>query len=153
MNNPLTLFVTPWFVSAFVGWVTAQVIKMTVAVFRGRKLDFRYLISTGGMPSAHSATVSALFASVGLTEGFDQPITMVAMTFAIITMFDATSVRRAAGNQARVLNIMIQELFRDHKLNHTRLKELLGHTRTEVFAGMTLVLLLGCIVVWLFDIN
>ena len=65
MNNPFTLFVTPWFVSAFTGWVTAQVIKMTVAVFRGRKLDFRYLISTGGTPSAHAAPVSALFASVG----------------------------------------------------------------------------------------
>ncbi|MBP5319948.1 MAG: divergent PAP2 family protein, partial [Kiritimatiellae bacterium] len=72
----------------------------------------------------------------GLTQGFDAPVTMLSMAFASITMFDAANVRQAAGHQARVLNVMIDELFKNHRLNHTHLKELLGHTRMEVLAGM-----------------
>lgn len=146
-HNPFLILITPWFLSAFLAWNIAQCCKMVSAVILGRKFDLAYLVSTGGMPSAHSATVSALFISIGLTEGFDTPIAMIALTYAIITMFDAASVRRAAGNQARVLNIMIKELFKEHKLYHTRLKELLGHTRTEVFAGMLLGIAVACAVV------
>jgi len=137
-TNPLALFCTPWFTSAFVGWTLAQTIKMVTGLIRTRRVDFRYLLSTGGMPSAHSAMVCALFTAIGLTEGFDTPITMLAVAFAAITMFDAASVRRAAGHQANVLNQMIKELFKEHRLSQTNLKELLGHTRKEVFAGMLL---------------
>ena len=134
--NPFHIFTTPWFWSSFIGWTIAQVIKMTVGFFKTGQVDFRYLLSTGGMPSAHSAMVCGLCTAIGLTEGFDSPVAMLAAGFAAITMFDAASVRRAAGHQARVLNLMIQELFKQHKLRHTHLKELLGHTRKEVFAGM-----------------
>jgi acid phosphatase family membrane protein YuiD len=134
--NPLLLMTTPWFWSSFLGWTVAQSVKMAVGFARTGRFDFRYLMSTGGMPSAHSAMVCGLAASIGLTEGFDAPVSMLAAGFAAITMFDAASVRRAAGHQAKVLNQMIAELFKQHKLSQTRLKELLGHTRTEVFAGM-----------------
>ena len=134
--NPLLLFATPWFWASFIGWSFAQLVKMTTGFIKTGKLDFLYLLSTGGMPSAHSAMVCGLCTSIGLTEGFGSPVAMLAAGFAAITMFDAASVRRAAGHQARVLNLMIEELFKEHKLHHTRLKELLGHTRKEVFAGM-----------------
>lgn len=134
--NPFHLLTTPWFWSSFIGWTLAQFIKMTTGLVKTGKVDFRYLLSTGGMPSAHSAMVCGLCTSIGLTEGFDTPIAMLAGGFAAITMFDAASVRRAAGHQAKVLNQMIDELFKQHRLKHTRLKELLGHTRKEVFAGM-----------------
>ena len=137
-NNPLTLFCTPWFLSAFVGWSLAQTIKMATGLVKTKRVDFRYLLSTGGMPSAHSSLVCALLTAIGLTEGFGAPITMLATAFAAITMFDAANVRRAAGNQATVMNQMIQELFKEHRLSQMRLKELLGHTRKEVFAGMFL---------------
>jgi len=137
-TNPLALFCTPWFISAFAGWILAQAIKMMTGLARTKRVDFRYLLSTGGMPSAHSSMVCALFTSLGLTEGFGAPVTMLAFAFASITMFDAASVRRAAGHQANVLNQMIQELFKEHRLSQTHLKELLGHTRKEVFAGMLL---------------
>jgi len=137
-TNPLVLFCTPWFIAAFAGWMIAQAIKMMTGLVRTRRVDFRYLLSTGGMPSAHSALVCALVTSLGLTEGFQSPITMLAAAFAAITMFDAASVRRAAGHQANVMNQMIQELFKEHRLSQTHLKELLGHTRKEVFAGMLL---------------
>lgn len=134
--NPLNLCTSPWFWSAFLSWVIAQTIKMTRGYFKTGHVDFQYLLSTGGMPSAHSAMVCGLFTSFGLTLGFNHPLTMLAVGFASVTMFDAASVRRAAGHQARVLNIMIEELFKQHKLRHVHLKELLGHTRKEVFAGM-----------------
>jgi len=134
--NPLHLFETPWFWASFTGWTLAQVIKMTAGFIKTGQIDFRYLLSTGGMPSAHSAMVCGLCTSIGLTEGFGSPIAMLAAGFAAITMFDAAVVRRAAGHQAKIMNQMIDELFKQHKLRNAHLKELLGHTRKEVFAGM-----------------
>lgn len=147
--NPLHYFSTPWFWASFIGWTLAQLIKMTAGFVRTRQIDFRYLLSTGGMPSAHSAMVCGLCTSIGLTEGFASPVAMLAAGFAAITMFDAANVRRAAGHQARVLNVMIEELFKQHKLRHTRLKELLGHTRKEVFAGMLVGIVVAFLVVHL----
>lgn len=135
-SNPLHFFATPWFWASFGGWTLAQVIKMTAGFIKTGQIDFRYLLSTGGMPSAHSAMVCGLCTSIGLTEGFDSPVTMLAAGFAAITMFDAAVVRRAAGHQAKIMNQMIDELFKQHTLRHAHLKELLGHTRKEVFAGM-----------------
>ena len=147
--NPLHYFSTPWFWASFIGWTLAQLIKMTAGFVRTRQIDFRYLLSTGGMPSAHSAMVCGLCTSIGLTEGFASPVAMLAAGFAAITMFDAANVRRAAGHQARVLNVMIEELFKQHKLRRTPLKELLGHTRKEVFAGMLVGIAVAFLVVHL----
>ena len=145
--NPLHFFTTPWFWASFIAWNLAQLIKMTAGFFKTGQIDFQYLLSTGGMPSAHSAMVCGLCVSIGLTEGFGSPVAMLAAGFAAITMFDAASVRRAAGHQARVLNVIIDELFTRHTLRQTRLKELLGHTRKEVFAGMLIGILTAVAVV------
>ena len=134
--NPFRLMTMPWFWSSFLGWTIAQCIKMAAVLIKTCRIDLRCLLSTGGMPSAHSAMVCGLCTSIGLTEGFDTPVAMLASGFAAITMFDAAVVRRAAGHQASILNEIIKELFTQHKLKQTRLKELLGHTRGEVFAGM-----------------
>lgn len=127
-----------WFGCAFFAWCLAQLIKMLLAFIKTRRVNIHYLVSTGGMPSAHSATVSALATSIGMTEGFETPLFAFALVYAIITMFDASTVRRAAGQQAAVLNEIIRELFKEHKLYNRRLKELLGHTRVEVYMGMLL---------------
>ena len=147
MNSVTNLFTTPWFWSAFCGWTLAQCIKMAADLLRTGRLDLSYLISTGGMPSAHSALVSALATALGLTEGFGAPVTMLAVCMAGITMFDAAGVRNAAGHQARILNRLLDELFHEHRLNETRLKELLGHTRLEVFVGMLTGILTALLVV------
>jgi len=135
-TNPLAILMTPWLIASFSGWMVAQLIKMMISLIRTRRLDFTYLVSTGGMPSAHSAMVSGLAASIGLTEGFDSPVAVLAAGFAAITMFDAAVVRRAAGQQARILNQMMRDIFVQHKFTAQPLRELLGHTRLEVFAGM-----------------
>ena len=119
----------------------AQAAKLLSALVLTRRVDFRYFVSTGGMPSAHSAMVTGLAVSVGVTEGFDAAPAMIAAAFAAITMFDAANVRRAAGQQAAVLNKILDELFRTHRLSEARLKELLGHTRLEVFFGLLIGIL------------
>jgi uncharacterized protein len=118
------------------GWTVAQTTKMIVCLVQSRRLDFRYLVSTGGMPSAHSAMASAVATAIGLTEGFATPLFTLGFCFAAVVMFDAQSVRAAAGEQARLLNQIVDELFKEHHLSENKLKELLGHTRLEVFFGM-----------------
>ena len=135
--NPGTLFLHPWFWSSFLGWTVAQTIKLVRAAVKTHAVDFEYLVSTGGMPSAHSAMVMGLATSIGLTEGFGSPVAMLAVGFAAVTTFDAATVRRAAGEQAKVLNRIALELVRAHHLpTVSHLKELLGHTRKEVLWGM-----------------
>ncbi|MCL1888628.1 MAG: divergent PAP2 family protein [Kiritimatiellaeota bacterium] len=137
-ENFFDLFATPWFCSAFFAWMIAQAAKLVAALIVTRKVDFRFFVSTGGMPSAHSAMVTGLATSVGLTEGFEGVAAIIAASFAAVTMFDAAGVRRAAGQQAAVLNKIVDELFHKHRLSEERLKELLGHTRLEVFCGLVI---------------
>ena len=122
----------------FLGWFAAQFIKFVTYYARHRRVDFYYFVSTGGMPSAHSASVCALATSVGLAAGFHTPVFAAAFGFAAIVMFDAQSVRRAAGNQARLLNQIVEEFFKEHHFSQQKLVELLGHTRMEVLAGLLL---------------
>ena len=125
----------PSFWAALFGWLVAQSIKMVCSFIESKRLDFSYMVSTGGMPSAHSAMASALATSVGLCEGFESALFALGCAFAIVVMFDAQSVRKAAGEQARLLNQIVDELLHEHHLSENKLKELLGHTRLEVFMG------------------
>jgi len=123
------------FWAALLGWIVAQTAKMINSLIESRRLDFSYMVSTGGMPSAHSAMASALATSIGLCEGFDSALFAIGTAFAVVVMFDAQSVRKAAGEQAKLLNQIVDELLREHHLSENKLKELLGHTRLEVFMG------------------
>jgi len=142
----VSVFSTAGFWSAFLSWMIAQFTKMICGIVMKKGVDFRYFVSTGGMPSAHSATVSGLATSMGMTYGFNSAEFVISLTLAVITMFDASTVRRAAGQQARLLNEMIDELFKEHAFSQRRLAELLGHTRLEVFMGMIVGILVGLIV-------
>ena len=143
------VFMHPWFWSSFLAWTLAQSIKLVRSALKTRRIDFEYLVSTGGMPSAHSAMVMGLATSIGLTEGFGTPVAMLALGFAAITMFDAAVVRRASGEQAKVLNRMVREIVELHKFNAVHLKELVGHSRKEVFAGMVTGILVALAVCFL----
>jgi acid phosphatase family membrane protein YuiD len=137
-NSVLTILRNASFWSAMAGWTSAQTIKVLRNLRRTGRVDFRYLASLGGMPSAHTAGVTALATSLGIDQGFGSPVFVLALAFAVFVMFDASTVRRAAGLQARLLNEILDELFQEHHLSQRKLRELLGHTRTEVFAGMVL---------------
>ena len=131
------------------GWVVASVVKMAIAARKTHEFDFVYLVSTGGMPSSHSATVCGLATGLGYLHGFGSPVCVLATAFAIVTMFDATTVRLAAGEHAKVLNAIVRDL-KELKFKPTqRFKELLGHTRTEVFWGMVTGIAWATLLCWL----
>ncbi len=131
---------------ALIACLMAQALKLLVELAKHRKLDVRVLVTTGGMPSAHSALVTALATGVGQSIGWASPEFALAMVFAIIVMYDAAGVRQAAGKQARILNQMIDELFHEKPdFSQDRLKELLGHTPVQVIAGSAL----GITISWL----
>jgi len=131
---------------ALVACLIAQLSKLAIELFKNRKVNLRVLVTTGGMPSAHSALVTALASGIGQTIGWASPEFAIATTFAIIVMYDAAGVRQAAGKQARILNQMIDELFREnHQFNEDRLKELLGHTPVQVIVGSALGVTISCL--------
>lgn len=126
----------------------AQSIKIATKLIKTGKLDLRILSKTGGMPSSHSSCAVGMAVSVGLIEGFDAVSFAIALSLALIVMYDAAGVRRTVGLQARVLNQMVEELFSDHpRLSSERIKEFLGHTPVEVFAGAAL----GSVIAYLFN--
>lgn len=134
------------FWATFCGWLVAQVVKAICFFVSARKIDFGFMVSTGGMPSAHSSLAAALCTSIALRLGTADPLFAVSLAFAVIVMFDAQSVRRAAGEQARILNQMLDELFKTHRFPHQRLVELLGHTEMEVLLGMLLGIVVALLV-------
>ncbi|HEY9870066.1 MAG TPA: divergent PAP2 family protein [Candidatus Obscuribacterales bacterium] len=127
----------------------AQSVKVLSKLLRTGQLDLRLIARTGGMPSAHSACTMGMAVSVGLIEGFNSVSFAIALSVAIIVMYDAAGVRRSVGLQARVLNQMMAELFSEHPhLSSERIKELLGHTPFEVLVGAAM----GSLIAWVFNL-
>lgn len=139
-------FKSPIWWSAFTAYVVASFLKMLGNLRKSGKVDFQYLTTLGGMPSAHSAMVSGLATSVGLKDGFGSTVFAISFAFAVVVMFDASTVRRATGLQARLLNQIVDEVFKNHHLSAQKLIEILGHTRLEVGAGMAVGILIGMLI-------
>lgn len=118
-----------------IAWAFTQTIKVTLGVIREKKFNFSWFIGTGGMPSSHAAGATAMAVSSGLELGFSSPIFALAFVFAMVTMFDAQGVRRAAGEQAKILNKVIDDIYWQGKIGSGQLKELLGHTPFQVLIG------------------
>lgn len=114
----------------------AQIAKVFIDIFTYRTLSLRLITSTGGMPSSHTAFVTALSTSVGLKEGFGSNMFAVSCVFSLITMYDAAGVRRAAGKQAEVLNLLLERFESSGIKVDKKLKELLGHSPIEVLGGL-----------------
>jgi acid phosphatase family membrane protein YuiD len=133
---------------AFAAWALAQIIKVPLNYFFTREVDWSLLLSAGGTPSSHSALVTALSWTIGLEYGFDSAAFAVAFVMGAIVIYDATGVRRAAGEHARVINRMIVDLVEGHPLKEEELKELLGHTPRQVFVGIIFGVIVGWITLW-----
>lgn len=139
------------FIATVLAWVITQTIKVTSAVIRTKKFDFKWFIGTGGMPSSHAAGASALAVAAGIDLGFDSAIFALAFVFALVTMFDAQGVRRSAGKQAEILNKVMDDMYWKGRIEEKRLAELLGHTPFEVIIGSILgiAIALSCYAWWL----
>lgn len=123
---------------ALLSWTIAQVLKTIISYLTLGELNLERLLGSGGMPSSHSALVVSLVTGVGMTDGFASNSFAIAAIFAGIVMYDAAGVRQAAGKHARAINQIVQQLRYEHKFADNSLKELLGHTPLEVFAGALL---------------
>jgi len=134
-----------WLLPLLTGFI-AQIIKFTIYSIREKRLAFSWLFSTGGMPSAHSAAVSCLSVIAGKHYGFSSPIFGITLYFSLIIMYDAAGIRRAAGEHAELLNIIVEEMIGKNKtLGKEKLKEFLGHSPLEVFVGAVLGILISLI--------
>jgi acid phosphatase family membrane protein YuiD len=137
-NNLLEFSRNYIFGTTVVAWLVAQSIKVALGVFREKRFNFRWFVGTGGMPSSHAAGVSALATSIGVSYGFDSALFAVSLVFALIVLFDAQGVRYSSGKQAEILNKMLDDIYWQKRLDDKELKEFLGHTPVEVFAGIAL---------------
>jgi len=126
-----------------IAWFVAQSIKVVLGVIREKRFNFKWFVGTGGMPSSHASAVSAMTTSVGINNGFDSPLFAVAVLFTIVVLFDAQGVRRASGQQAEILNKILDDIYWKKRIKEDRLKELLGHTPVEVLTGTGLGVLIG----------
>lgn len=133
-NKAITVPVLAWFI--------AQLIKVISVVIKERKIDFTRFVGSGGMPSSHSSFIVSLTTVVGKNRGWDSMEFGIAVAVSLIVMYDAAGVRRAAGKQAEVLNMLL--LSFKQKINFEgKLKELLGHSPLEVSMGALLGIFLG----------
>ena len=134
--------------TAITGWFVAQVLKTIINAALSRQLHIERMWGDGGMPSAHSATVCAMLVATARLTGTNSPVFAVASVVAIITMHDAMGVRRETGEQAKVLNRIINEWMDLGARNapilaDKNLKEMVGHTPIEVISGAVLGALIG----------
>ena len=120
--------------AALTAWATAEGVKTLIRFSQGKR-GFSELWGSGGMPSAHSATVCSLAMSVGLRYGFDGGIFAVAAVVALVVMYDASGVRREAGKHAVAINQMKESLASEGDKPSKKHKESIGHTKPQVIAG------------------
>ena len=116
-------------------WIIAQTLKVAIGVIRERKFDFRWFVGTGGMPSAHTTGASCLAATIGLERGFNTVHFALAVSFAIVVMFDAQGVRRATGRQARILNKITEDIYWQGRINERTYGPYPGRGYRRIFIG------------------
>lgn len=141
------------FVAVVISWFPAQAIKVVLYRIYEGKWNLWHFFEAGGMPSAHSASVTALTLGIALTQGWNSPLFTVSLVFALIVMYDATGVRRAAGKQAEILNKIVDDIYSTGKIRIEKLKEILGHDPIEVFAGATLAVIMTLITYYVYFIR
>lgn len=134
-------------VISFCAWAIAQLLKVFVLLVREKRLNLRYLVASGGMPSAHSAVGSALATSVAMTMGLRSAAFAIAAVLAVVVIYDAAGVRQSVSRQSIILDRIVKEL-RDKRPRgevERDLREFIGHTPFQVIAGA----ILGILVAWL----
>lgn len=141
--NFLEVFSNRILIAGIIAWTIAQIVKVPLSYLTNRRWDWALLLRAGGMPSSHSALVSAVAHSIGLFIGFDNAVYALSVTIAIIVIYDATGIRRQAGKHAEFINTMIRDLTHGHPLREEQLREVLGHTPVEALGGMLLGLLVA----------
>ncbi len=131
---------------AAVAWIIAQILKVLVILVQERRLAWNYFVTSGGMPSSHTATVCALATAIAMTEGMGTIYFSISVVLAVIVMYDAAGVRQSVGQHSAFLNRIVKEFsFHPSKINRGKdFREFIGHTPLQVFIGA----ILGVFIAW-----
>lgn len=151
MDNPFVFFQSPIAIAAMLGWIVAQLIKLPIGFLRTKKWDLALLINAGGMPSSHSCLMTAVTTSIGLIQGWDNPLFIFSLSVTGIVIYDATGVRRQAGFHAERINQILRAIVAEHKIEEAErveLLEIIGHSPAEAAVGALLGILIA-FTVWL----
>ena len=149
MGNPLQVFNSPIAISVLIAMLLAQAVKPIISYLKTKKWDWSLLVHSGGMPSSHTATMTAVSTAIALSEGWDSPLFILAISITGIVIYDATGVRRQAGFHAERINQIGREIFNDHKIDPatlSELREIIGHTPGEAIVGAILGIVIAFIV-------
>ncbi len=135
---------------AIIAYFIAQILKIIICVIKEKRFDIGLIVSSGGMPSSHSATVSALAIAIAKSIGVNSAEFAISFILASVVMYDAAGVRRAAGEQAKLINQLVKEVMAgETETASESLKELIGHTPIQVLAGS----ILGIIIPFIYNIQ
>ena len=124
-------------------WFCIQAFKVIYDLVTTKKFNFKRIMGAGGMPSSHTGVVTCLATLIGKYEGFDSSLFAISLVFAMVVMYDAAGVRRAAGKQARLLNKIIETPGLTNVQVQERLVEVLGHTPLQVVVGAIIGITVG----------
>ena len=134
--NFLALLQNRALIAGLIAWALAQIFKIPLDYLRTRRWNWSLLLTTGGMPSSHSALMTATTLAIGLHDGFDSPVFALGVVITMIVTYDAAGVRQQAGIHAQRINVIMAELLKGHPVNERDLREVLGHTPLEVVGGI-----------------
>lgn len=136
-------------IAAMISWLLGQGLKFPFEYLFNKRWDWTIMFSTGGLPSSHSAVMTAVALSIGLIDGFDTSLFALAAATGLIVIYDATGVRRQAGFHAERINQIMRAFFESGRFMDNDLKEMLGHTPFEVFSGILLGAIISLVVIFL----
>ena len=146
MKNTFMMFITNKYIYVpMILWFCIQVFKVLHDLYKTKKFNFRRILGAGGMPSSHSAVVVSIATLIGKNYGVDSAIFALSLIFALVVMYDACGVRRAAGKQAKLLNEIVNTPGLSTLEVKGKLQEALGHTPVQVFVGALIGLIAGLI--------
>ncbi len=145
MKNFIEIFQNKYVYIPLLTWFGIQFFKVIHDLVVTKKFNFRRIMGAGGMPSSHTGVVVSLATMIGRSEGFDSPIFALSLAFALVVMYDAAGVRRAAGKQAHLLNKLVETPGLTGIQVQEKLVEVLGHTPKQVLVGALIGILVGVI--------
>ncbi len=145
MNAIIEILTNKYIYIPFLVWLAIQSFKVIWDLITTKKFNFKRILGAGGMPSSHSAVVMCLAVMVGKEAGFSSYIFAISMIFAIVVMYDAAGIRRAAGKQAALLNKIVNTPGLSSVQVQEKLVEVLGHTPIQVFVGALIGVIVGVI--------
>ena len=146
MKNTFLMFITNKYIYVpMILWFCIQVFKVIHDLYKTKKFNFKRILGAGGMPSSHSAVVVSITTLIGKNYGVDSAIFALSLIFALVVMYDACGVRRAAGKQAKLLNEIVNTPGLSSIEVKGKLQEALGHTPVQVFVGALIGLIAGLV--------